>query len=182
MLTPQWIDRLPRLAIVVAVVTGCVGCDQGTKAIARSVLHGADPASLLGDTLRIQLALNDGAFLGLGGALPEPWRSALLLGVVGMVLLGVLAHALLARHANVATVIALALVFAGGASNLADRLLHAGRVVDFLNLGIGSLRTGIFNLADVALLAGVLLLWLKLDATYVHRPDFAARPGRRRAG
>lgn len=160
-MTLLWIGRLRRLAIVVAVVAGCVGCDQGTKAIARSVLHGADPASLLGDTLRIQLAFNDGAFLGLGGSLPEPWRSVLLLRVVGLVLLGVLAQALLARHANVWTVISLALVFAGGASNLADRIIHEGHVVDFLNLGIGPLRTGIFNLADVALMAGVLLLWLK---------------------
>jgi signal peptidase II len=47
---------------------------------------------------------------------------------------------------------------------LIDRLLYHGRVTDFLNVGIGSLRTGIFNLADMAILAGALLLVLKMRA------------------
>jgi signal peptidase II len=158
-MTQERLGLVQRIAIVAAVVAGCVGCDQGTKAIARATLATADLGSLLGDTVRIQLALNDGAFLGLGGSLPEPWRAILLSGGVGVVLLGVLAYALLARHSSVRSLVALALIFAGGASNLADRALHAGHVIDFLNLGIGPLRTGIFNLADVALVAGVALLW-----------------------
>ncbi len=158
-MTQDRMRLLQRLAIVGAVVVGCVGCDQGTKALAQATLASADLGSFLGDTLRIQLALNDGAFLGLGGSLPEPWRSVLLSGGVGLLLLGVLGHALFS-NTNLASLVGLALVFAGGASNLADRLLHAGRVVDFLNLGIGPLRTGIFNVADVALVAGVLVLWM----------------------
>jgi len=51
----------------------------------------------------------------------------------------------------------LALFVAGGASNWVDRLTD-GRVVAFLNLGIGPIRTGIFNVADVALMAGLALL------------------------
>jgi signal peptidase II len=39
-------------------------------------------------------------------------------------------------------------------------LFYDGRVTDFLNVGIGSFRTGIFNLADMAILAGALLLIL----------------------
>ncbi|HEX8522706.1 MAG TPA: signal peptidase II, partial [Tepidisphaeraceae bacterium] len=56
--------------------------------------------------------------------------------------------------------VGLTLVAAGGVSNLADRIAH-GSVIDFLNVGIGSLRTGIFNLADMAIMAGMamLLLW-----------------------
>jgi signal peptidase II len=54
----------------------------------------------------------------------------------------------------------MALIWGGGVSNFADRILSDGRVVDFLNLGIGSLRTGIFNVADVAIMAGVGLLIL----------------------
>ena len=55
--------------------------------------------------------------------------------------------------------IILALFIGGGVSNWIDRLLH-GRVVDFLNVGIGSLRTGIFNVADVAIMAAVAMLVL----------------------
>jgi signal peptidase II len=50
-------------------------------------------------------------------------------------------------------------VVAGGASNWIDRLAF-GRVVDFMNVGLGPLRTGIFNVADVAIMVGVGLLIL----------------------
>ena len=39
-----------------------------------------------------------------------------------------------------------------------DRILHDGTVVDFLNVGIGRIRTGIFNIADVAIMGGAVLL------------------------
>jgi len=53
----------------------------------------------------------------------------------------------------------LALFVAGGASNWIDRVAR-GSVVDFLNIGVGSVRTGVFNVADVAIMlgAGVLVL------------------------
>ncbi len=43
---------------------------------------------------------------------------------------------------------------AGGIGNLIDRMLLDGHVTDFMNLGIGSFRTGIFNIADVILMMG----------------------------
>jgi len=52
------------------------------------------------------------------------------------------------------SMLGLTLFVAGGASNWMDRLVH-GSVVDFLNVGIGPLRTGIFNVADVAIMLGV---------------------------
>ena len=51
----------------------------------------------------------------------------------------------------------LLLFVAGGISNLVDRIAM-GSVIDFLNVGIGPIRTGIFNVADVAILAGIALL------------------------
>jgi signal peptidase II len=48
-----------------------------------------------------------------------------------------------------------ALICSGGLGNLIDRLTHGGYVTDFLNVGIGPLRTGIFNVADFALLVGL---------------------------
>ena len=51
----------------------------------------------------------------------------------------------------------LAFFVAGGASNLADRLAR-GTVTDFINVGVGSLRTGIFNVADVAIMLGAALV------------------------
>jgi signal peptidase II len=54
-------------------------------------------------------------------------------------------------------------VLAGGGGNLIDRVAYGGVVVDFLNLGIGGLRTGIFNVADLQIVAGIVMLaWLSL--------------------
>ncbi|MGO9930508.1 MAG: signal peptidase II [Steroidobacteraceae bacterium] len=143
---------------------GCVGCDQVSKSAARALLAGGAAESFLGDSLRLQLVQNPGAFLSLGASLPEHLRFTLFTGAVGVLLLGLIAVALFAGRLRPWRSIALALVAGGGISNLIDRLIHDGRVTDFLNLGIGALRTGIFNVADVAILFGALLLILKRGA------------------
>ena len=54
--------------------------------------------------------------------------------------------------------VAFILVFSGGIGNLADRVLFDRHVTDFINIGIGNLRTGIFNVADIYVTTGVLML------------------------
>ena len=49
------------------------------------------------------------------------------------------------------------LLWTGGVSNVLDRAAR-GFVVDFLNVGVGPVRTGIFNVADVAVMLGVALV------------------------
>ena len=49
-----------------------------------------------------------------------------------------------------------ALILAGGLGNIIDRIWHDRHVTDFMNVGIGSLRTGIFNVADMCVTAGVI--------------------------
>jgi signal peptidase II len=77
---------------------------------------------------------------------------------VGAFLLALLVYTIFFAPPRVFCIVALTLILAGGVSNLADRLIYGGYVVDFINVGIGSLRTGVFNLADVAISAGVLML------------------------
>jgi signal peptidase II len=55
-------------------------------------------------------------------------------------------------------VVALAGLAGGGFGNWMDRVLLGGVVVDFMNVGIGPVRTGIFNVADLAIMAGALFL------------------------
>ena len=47
------------------------------------------------------------------------------------------------------------MIAGGGISNWMDRARNGGSVVDFMNLGIGPVRTGIFNVADLAILVGI---------------------------
>jgi signal peptidase II len=155
---------IPRFTVVILTLCCCVGCDQASKSAARAMLNSGVTESLFADSLRLQLVENPGSFLSLGASLPEHVRFILFTAAVAALLIGLVGASLFARRLGPARFVALALVAGGGISNLIDRFLYDGRVTDFLNVGIGSLRTGIFNLADMAILAGALLLILRRGA------------------
>jgi signal peptidase II len=149
--------RGTRLLVLLVLITGCVGCDQVTKAVARSHLVPGETISLLADTLRLQHTENPGAFMSLGDSLPQSLRTALFT-VGGMVLvLASIGWALFSRHLRWTGLIGAALICGGGIGNLIDRLGQQGHVTDFLNVGLGGLRTGIFNVADFILMLGLAL-------------------------
>ena len=152
--------NVSRLLLVSVLLIGCVGCDQISKQVVRSQLMLGESHSYLGDTLRLTYTHNIGAFLGLGDSMPESARIAFFQGGVGLIVLGLLWAAAFARDMSHWQIIALALLAAGGLGNLIDRVLYDGGVTDFLNLGVGSLRTGIFNIADAVEVIGVLLFAL----------------------
>ena len=144
-----------RWCVVLVLVASTVGCDAVTKRLAAESLAGFPAQSFLGDTVRLTYVENPGGFLNLGATLP-PWaRMTVFTVAVGAFLLLMVAAAWRSGWRQWHTV-ALSLLLAGGFSNWVDRLSD-GRVVDFLNIGIGALRTGIFNVADVAIMVGVAL-------------------------
>jgi signal peptidase II len=143
---------------LLALGVATVGCDRVTKHLATSVLEGQPTRSYLGDTVRLGYAENLGGFLSLGAGLPEGVRTGVFTVATGLVLLMLVAVAIRGRWSGL-RLAALVLFVAGGASNWIDRVLR-GSVVDFLNVGLGSLRTGIFNVADMAIMLGVALLLL----------------------
>lgn len=151
-----------RLLLVLAILFSCVGCDQATKSVAKAYLSETHAVVLLGDTVRLELAKNYGAFLSLGASMGEASQGTLMSLAVGAVLAALLAYLFVSKPENPIVSVAVALVVGGGVSNLIDRLRYGGYVVDFLNVGVGSLRTGIFNVADMAIMAGV-VLWLFSD-------------------
>jgi signal peptidase II len=143
------------------ILLSCVGCDQATKFIVKDYLASAERISFWGDIVRFEYTENRGAFLSLGSSLPEEWRSLLFIMGVGLLLLALLTYLFfLAGRAQLLSIVAFSLVCGGGLSNLLDRVAYRGSVIDFLNIGFGSLRTGIFNVADVAITVGVLLLFV----------------------
>lgn len=149
-----------RLLLILTLLISCVGCDQSSKSMANIYLSETEAISFLGDSVRLQVAKNYGAFLSVGDSLPASWRSGLFLGGVGLVLVGLVAYSLLFEQMKPFAISAIALVVGGGLSNLLDRLQYDGYVLDFINLGFGPFRTGVFNLADVAIMTGVFALVL----------------------
>ena len=147
-----------RCVVILVVFISCVGCDQATKSVARSFLSGSATRTFLGDTVRLHLVYNKGGFLSLGASLPEHWRRGLFIVGTVCLLAGMLAFAFLSKSRSLSRVLAVALVFAGGAGNLFDRIAYGGGVVDFINIGVGPVRTGIFNVADVVIFIGLVIL------------------------
>lgn len=146
-----------RILLILIVLIICMGCDQATKSIAHEVLTEDRALSYLGDTVRLQLAHNRGAFLSLGASLPDSWRKGAFIVGAGGLLLVLLVVAVTLKTDRLFPILSLALLLAGGLSNLLDRIVDSGQVIDFINIGIGPLRTGIFNVADMAIMAGLLI-------------------------
>lgn len=134
-----------------------VGCDQATKRLAEFALKDMQSLSFLGNTLRLEYAENPGAFLSLGASLAAPHRFLLLTVVSGLILAALAAFICLRPNLRMIDFLGYGLIIAGGLSNLMDRII-AGFVVDFMNIGIGTLRTGIFNVADMVIMAGLVIV------------------------
>jgi signal peptidase II len=147
-----------RLLLIVTMLISCVGCDQATKSVAKSYLSETEVVSLLGGSVRLQIAKNYGAFLSVGQSMQRTVRTVLLTAGVAAVLVAMFAYGVVTAASSPLMLPALGIIIGGGVSNLLDRLFYGGYVLDFLNVGIGPVRTGIFNVADVFIMAGVLVL------------------------
>jgi signal peptidase II len=155
-------SSLPRprtAALGLAVMAAVVAVDQLSKAAARAWLVPGVRHAWLGDVFRLELVWNPGAFLSLGAGLSPAVRSAVFTWGVAVLVAGAAGVALF-RARTRAVAVGAALVAGGGLGNLWDRIAAHGLVVDFMNLGLGRLRTGIFNVADLAIVGGAAVLLL----------------------
>lgn len=157
-----------KLVLISLIVGGSVGCDQATKVLARQHLDGSAGYSFLGNTIRLTYTENTGAFLGMGSSLPPGIRMAIFVVFVALLLTGLLIWLLRTSPISNPAVVATSLFIGGGVGNLIDRIRFEGGVTDFMNLGIGGVRTGVFNAADVFIVAGF--------AVFLFAPEFRKKP------
>lgn len=153
-------NMLKRLVLICIVMFAFVGCDQSTKLLASKTLAHQPVTSYAGDMFRLQYTENTGVFLGVGEKLSDQQRFLLFQIFVTLILLGIIIFALIDKKADKTSIIAFSLILGGGVSNLYDRIVNGGAVVDFMNMGIGPLRTGIFNMADVFIMLGAAILFI----------------------
>jgi signal peptidase II len=149
---------LKKILILLIILLACVGCDQGTKYTARHFLADRPTLTYMGDTFRLEYAENSGGFLSVGARLPGKLRQAVFITLVSLFLIGLLFFTLYNKEFNTLAVSSGALIISGGFSNLIDRVINKGLVIDFMNVGIGPIRTGIFNVADMAIMTGIFML------------------------
>lgn len=115
------------------------------------------PHEILGDLLRFTLAYNQRASMGLSAGAATRWIVA---GAAILMLLGTAIWLLRTHRRDPALYSGSALVAAGAMGNLVDRIRWDRGVVDFIDIGIGQTRFWIFNIADVAVFCGAIVLWL----------------------
>jgi len=169
----QEIERyMKRLTMILLLLFVCVGCDQSTKYTARHFLEGQQTLSYMGDIFRLSYTENTGAFLSLGAGMPEKLRFAILVVLVSIFLIVFLIFIIRSKELNSLEILSSVLIIGGGLGNLIDRIINKGSVIDFMNIGLGPIRTGIFNVADLTIMAGVLMF----AAFYKKKPLNQANP------
>lgn len=132
--------------------------DCTTKEFAERHLVPSVPEPVVGDVVRFTLAYNKVAATGL--SVGQYSRVVLSLVAVAAVI-GLLILYRRTEPKATGTALAIGLVTAGALGNLLDRLRSARGVVDFIDVGIGSARFWVFNVADIGVFCGAILLaWL----------------------
>jgi signal peptidase II len=135
--------------------------DVVTKALAlRYLVPRHIPHQVLGDVVRFTLAYNPGAAFGMHVGPASRWVFAGLSVVIVIVLLRVTAEL---RAISRLAAIGVPVVVGGALGNLLDRVRFREGVVDFIDIGVGTVRFWTFNVADIAVTVGaaclVLALW-----------------------
>jgi signal peptidase II len=144
--------RLDLLALALAASGAVVALDQGSKVLVASLVTRGDRAEVL-PFLSIENTRNEGVAFGLGGDI-----SAVLIGATIVLLVGLLVFLASRARSGAAVWLPAALLVGGALGNLADRV-RDGAVTDFIDLPLWPT----FNLADLAIVAGVVLLLFQAE-------------------
>jgi len=144
-----------------------------TKRIVERALLVPSPVRVLGDAVQLRLVYNQGAAFGLDLG---PWSRWIFLGIalVAIVLLYRLSKS--SAPGDTLRHLACGLVAGGAAGNLFDRIRGSQGVVDFIDVGIGTRRWPTFNLADMGVSCGAIVLAFSLWLEDSRKSRAAAAP------
>ncbi len=139
-----------------------IGCDQLSKNAIRTHVSPKEYIEVVSDHLILTNVENTGAMLGFGANL-SPILKVIFLQLLPIIVLLILLFRILQRSTmNKWMVIAFSCVIGGGMGNIIDRIAY-GSVTDFFHIKFGIFQTGIFNMADVSVTVGtILILFLSL--------------------
>ncbi|MBC7754618.1 MAG: signal peptidase II [Moraxellaceae bacterium] len=150
-----------KILSVLSILTVLVLADQWTKHLAVKHLKNSAPINHLDGMFQLLYAENPGAFLGMGGDM-SPATRFVVFGLFVAIGLAVMFWSIMKNKVSQTETIAYSFILAGGIGNVIDRLTHLnGHVIDFMfiDLKFAPLaRTGVFNVADMAIVVGVLML------------------------
>ena len=154
------INRLLRFLLIFVVLCSNIACDRISKHAVRQSIENNESIPVIGQYLTLTRVENTGAFLSFGEALPKIIKLIFLtiFPLVAVVL--ALVYILIRYDLPIMRLIGICTIIGGGIGNLYDRTLYVS-VTDFLHIDFVIFQTGIFNMADVSVLMGFLLLFLE---------------------
>jgi signal peptidase II len=143
----------------VAIVGFVVVFDFTTKALIQENFHLYQQVDIIGEYLRMTYIYNPGAAFGIH--LGEHSRVIfLVLSLAALVALGGMYW--FTPVEDRVRLTAIALICGGAIGNLIDRVRSELGVVDFIDIGVGDIRWPVFNVADIAVTTGAILLAVSL--------------------
>lgn len=149
-----------RTIYISLVIIITIAIDQVSKVIVRKYIDSKEVINVIGNFFSLHNVENEGAFLGMGSELNGTLRIILLL-VLPVVVLGfVLRYIIKDKTLDKWSLFAFASIIGGGIANVFDRIVF-GSVTDFFYIKLTDvLRTGIFNMADLSVTTGMIILVL----------------------
>ncbi len=160
-----------KISTVLSVLIVLVALDQWTKHLAVKHLKHIAPINYVDGMFQLLYAENPGAFLGMGGNMSSTTRFVIF-GLFVAIGLAIMFWSILKNKISDKETLAYSFILAGGIGNVIDRLTHDnGHVIDFMfiDLKFADLaRTGVFNIADMAIVIGVILLLFQTKKTTIH--------------
>jgi len=149
---------LNRTLYILVVIALNIIIDQVSKFWVRANFSYGETKSIIGDNFIMQYVENKGAFLGMGSDLNPTLRMIFLLilpiAVLGYVTYYIFKH----KQLDAMSLLAFCCIIGGGIANVFDRIF-LGSVTDFFFIDLGGIfRTGIFNIADVSVTTGMIML------------------------
>ena len=130
--------------------------DQGTKLYIKHAMELGETIPVLGNFLRITYIENPGIAFGL-----QIGNNLIFTSLSVIVSLGIALYLFTHLHESNYMKCSLAIILGGAFGNLLDRI-HYGKVVDFVDIGFQSVRWPVFNVADSAVVIGMILLFITI--------------------
>lgn len=150
-------NRLLRNLCIVILLISNISCDQISKIMVRKNIHPHEQIEVIENHLTLMRVENTGAFLSLGDSLPIYLKSIILVLFPVFALGFGLVFILKKNNIPMISLLAFSFVIGGGIGNILDRIRY-GSVTDFLHLDLIIFQTGIFNMADVSIMTGLLII------------------------
>jgi len=151
--------KILKWCVALLLIVSNISCDQITKEKVRTEISQHEIIPIIDHHFILKKVENKGAALSMGEHL-NPILKVVLLQVTPLIVLMLLCFYIFKEskisHLNL---IGLSFIIGGGIGNIYDRIVY-GSVTDFMYVEFGLLKTGIFNMADVSVSIGAILVLL----------------------